>query len=523
MKYIFLLLLSFFSFQSFSQARTGKGKGYRHYKKLNGDYSKLDTIKYYDVSRSMHDSGNGKKYSINQKNVSREYYEKFAETSRARKECQPCILQTFTEDEILVSEEVALGYSTVGWFKKYHPNGKLKQTGYYVENPIPATPHRTWKWYVNDGTWTWYDLNGDTLYTETWKQGEFINQFPEQNITEPWKVDLHLKGDTGIIDKITADQVRDLQIKAKYKNSNRDSVSYVLQIMAYARNKYGNPGMSVKIPLDSLKHFDLNKELLSHYFLSTHEIGSNIWVYNNNKYLDLFHIKISNTLLPSNDIATRHATDSINKHYKAQRKHYKSLPLYTEFSLTHAADSSRKAKIVNQVAYELAFNEPSGDTMEYTKHFSSGFIRLINDSSLNFEMFSETIERRDTKGYYSRTESDYHIKDSTNGLEKSIPLKNLEHIRYKSNARENLSVIGGMIIFASAVTLITSPLIGINYIKGGFNKDRFRSFAIGGAIGVGVGIPFTMFGRPKTYKLSPKNEADKDYWTLKQSANRNTY
>ena len=88
--------------------------------------------------------------------------------------------------DVLLSEGVYCTDCGVGFFKEFYPDGNVKLSGKYKENPTG-----NWKNYncqVEHGQWVYFKENGDTLYSEYWNNGEFIKQVPEQSKMEIWKV-----------------------------------------------------------------------------------------------------------------------------------------------------------------------------------------------------------------------------------------------------------------------------------------------------------------------------------------------
>ena len=169
MKYISLLLLLVTVTTSVAQSDSSV-------------YKKLETRKFYDVSCEK-ETRNGKStYTVNDKKVSKSTYNKYSSTWENMETCCPCILKSYDEHDVLLSEAVSCTDCGVGVFKNYYPNGKVSLTGSYKENPTGDWDNIFYRGYCNVpvGAWTYFDTNGDTLYTEFWQDGEFIKQVPEQ-------------------------------------------------------------------------------------------------------------------------------------------------------------------------------------------------------------------------------------------------------------------------------------------------------------------------------------------------------
>jgi hypothetical protein len=189
-------------------------------------YKKLKTKKYYSVGLSSQTQDGQGTYKVNGKVVNKSTYDKYQSTWKNMENCCPCLLESYDENEVLIKESVSCTDCGVGWFKYYYPNGNLKLTGYYKENP-------TGKWKdiwdrgfcsVKTKQWTYFNENGDTLHSEFWVDGAFIKQIPEQSTSEVWDVDLILDGQKIDKQELPINEVKNLIFIPKYKNSNTTPV-----------------------------------------------------------------------------------------------------------------------------------------------------------------------------------------------------------------------------------------------------------------------------------------------------------
>jgi antitoxin component YwqK of YwqJK toxin-antitoxin module len=199
-------------------------------------YKNLVRKKFYAVSTG-YTSGSGKtEYRVNGKPSDKKSYEKYHATWANMETCTPCILQFYNTGDTLIQEAIMYTDCHVGWIRQYYPNGKLKVTGRYKENPTGNWDDAFDRGFcsVRDGQWVYYDTNGDTMYSESWNNGEFLRQFPEQDSVEIWKVEMQLRGKV-ITEQtpIKAEDVGLIELVPYYKNSKRGGTfTYKLEIIA---------------------------------------------------------------------------------------------------------------------------------------------------------------------------------------------------------------------------------------------------------------------------------------------------
>lgn len=223
-------------------------------------YKNLETKKFYSVSLSSQITKSKSIYKVNGKKVSKSTYNKYKSTWINMKTCCPCILKSYDENDVLISEAVSCTDCKVGWFKSYWANGNLKLTAYYKENPT-GNWNDIWKrgyCSVRNGKWTYYDVNGNTLYSEFWENGVFVKQEPEQNEVEIWKVEIKLFGQDASTLSIPIDKVGDLAIEPKYKNSKTASkviIKFEVSAIGFGINEK-------EFTLESFKEIDVKAMLL---------------------------------------------------------------------------------------------------------------------------------------------------------------------------------------------------------------------------------------------------------------------
>jgi len=222
-------------------------------------YKELETKKFYSVSLSSSNNGYQKTYKVNGVDVSRATYQKYETSWKNMETCCPCILQSFDENDVLLSEEVACTDCGVGWFRKYYQNGNLKLTGQYKENPTGNWRDIWQRKYcsIATGQWDYYTEDGKKSYSEFWDNGAFLRQVPEQAAIEIWDIDLYLTGEKLDSQTIDINQVKNLSIIPRYKNKNAStSLSVKFEVSAV-----GYRPSSKQFPFADFKNIDVKSML----------------------------------------------------------------------------------------------------------------------------------------------------------------------------------------------------------------------------------------------------------------------
>lgn len=521
-KFLFLIINIVFVFQSYGQYRFGQHlrmhkRDYDNLEKLNHNYKDIKTIKVYDVGiQYSYDVVTGKRlYLVNNKAVDKSIYDKF-EKGTSLRGCTPCILETYDENDSLIRRAPTFMSTEFDWFKEYYPSGKIKQIGQFAKSK--ATKDMPWLEYKKDGQWVKYDINGDTLYSEFWQKGEFMKQMPEQKSTEIWKVNVLYKGNKLDSQLLTINDLKDIEIKPEFKNSNRDSLNITVELFIGVIQ----PGGSVfgktapNIHPDSLKTFDFNKVLTASHVLSTDQLSGSLSVRKGTEgWISYKPIFIKNELPPTND--------SLNKFLLDQKEKISKDENYS-FYLINTADPDKKIKVKNNVSYTITYEEASADTLiKRNTHHLNGYIKGITDSTIDVTSHYESIYIEYKNGTYSSTEKGYTSQEQLdlNEGRRTLPILSVKYTNCKSKGKQKCSFMGGYMIAASLLTFAAAPLVSIDYIHGGFNSERFRKVAVGGAICLSASIPFCVIGRSKNRKITTKNAVPhSDYWYLEPSVKR---
>jgi antitoxin component YwqK of YwqJK toxin-antitoxin module len=254
-------------------------------------YNGLETKKFYSVGLSSQTTNVEGTYEVNGKKVSKSIYDKYESTWKNMETCCPCILKSYDENDVLIREAVSCTDCGVGVFKEFYPNGKVKLTGRYKENPTGNWKNIWDRGYcsVADGQWTYFNEKGDRLYSEFWKNGEFVKQVPEQKTNEIWKVELTLNGES--VDKIalTSEQVRQLVITPKFKNSSKTenyfTIKFQVSAVGYRQNEKS-------FTIDSFKNIDVLQILSEVGIPSDKKTSFTLMLLDNGKAISNFYLDI---------------------------------------------------------------------------------------------------------------------------------------------------------------------------------------------------------------------------------------
>lgn len=254
-------------------------------------YGELETKKFYSVGLSSEITDGNGTYYVNENKVSKFKYEKYESTRRNMENCCPCILKSYDENEVLLREAVSCTDCMVGYYKEFYPNGVVKLHAHYKENPTGNWDNIWDRGYCNirDGQWTYFNEKGDTLYSEFWKNGEFIKQVPEQKTNEIWKIELTLNGESVNKTLLTPEQVKQLVMTPKYKNSSTVHSNFTLELQVSA---IGYKPIKKSFTMESFKNIDVMKIISEAGIPSDKQIYFTLLVYNNNKNIANFSLEI---------------------------------------------------------------------------------------------------------------------------------------------------------------------------------------------------------------------------------------
>lgn len=136
-------------------------------------YSRLDTLKFYDVELEVETFHGRTTYWVDRKEVGKDKYDYYDFHWKNVDRCTPCFLKIYDTDEKLLKEGVQYGDCNIGVWTEYFRCGKVKLKGRYKEN-------NTGDWFeiwtkglcsVKNGIWIYYNEQGIVLYTEKYVNG----------------------------------------------------------------------------------------------------------------------------------------------------------------------------------------------------------------------------------------------------------------------------------------------------------------------------------------------------------------
>jgi hypothetical protein len=277
-----ILLFIAFSFifgQSFGQSDT------------SSVYKNLEIRRFYSVQLFSQISNDKGIYEVNGKRVSKSTYEKYDSTWKNMTTCCPCILKKYNEKDVLIREGVYCQDCGVGIFKEFYPNGNVKLSGAYKENPTGNWENISERRYcqVQYGQWVYYKENGDTLYSEYWNDGEFIKQVPEQSKMEIWKVDLTLNGESVKGKTLTPEQIKQLVITPHFKNSSRKNIDFILK---FEVSEVGYISNEKTFTIDSFKQVDISQMISKIGVPKGKVVNGQITLCNHGEIITFFNFQI---------------------------------------------------------------------------------------------------------------------------------------------------------------------------------------------------------------------------------------
>jgi len=222
-------------------------------------YKGLTTKKFYPVGTVSFSENNGViTYWLNsRKKISKSAYDKYHDSWENVETCTPCILMTYDINDKLISKGIQYMDCPVGFWIEYFQSGKVKFIGHYKENEKGDWNNAEKSGFCRpDGAFTYFNEKGEELYSEFWKDGDFIAQVPEQTKTELWNVELTL--DSVNVDKqvLTAKQVSKIKITPKFKNHSTAGTNIIIKFSVGA---IGHKEIEQTFTIDNFKNVDVQK------------------------------------------------------------------------------------------------------------------------------------------------------------------------------------------------------------------------------------------------------------------------
>lgn len=140
--------------------------------------AQYDTISTYDVNLSDYMTTNGRVYMANGKVISKEKYLFYKDNWEKVKNCQPCQVYTYNDQQQLKHVSVQFEECLVGPFTEYYLDGRLKVEGNFKSNPSTDWSNLRLRGLcsVREGEWKYYSDNGKLEVVETYQNGKIIQR-----------------------------------------------------------------------------------------------------------------------------------------------------------------------------------------------------------------------------------------------------------------------------------------------------------------------------------------------------------
>ena len=256
-------------------------------------YTKLETKKIYSVETSFQTINGKARYELDGKKVSKSTYDKFKPNWKNLETCCPCLLKYYDKNDILLREVVSCTDCGVGDVKEFWANGQVKLSGKFKENNSGDWNYKTIQargfCSVPDGKWTYYTNKGEFLYSEFWKNGEFIKQDPELTKNEIWKVDIALHGESIKNKKLKITEVPQLIITPKFKNNAKMKTNFSVKFNVTAD---GFKEITTTYTLQDFKNIDVQQILSEVGITDENEPTVELTVYNNDEIIENVYFTI---------------------------------------------------------------------------------------------------------------------------------------------------------------------------------------------------------------------------------------
>lgn len=251
--------------------------------KIQRPKSNTDTLIFYKVNlRSTQGNFKGDEgmYFVNDSFVSKATYMKYSASYENIAKCVPCYLKTLDINDNVIGEGLQYTDCRIGSWKEYYSDGTIKIAGEYRKNLSGNWDNMYERGYCSkiDGEWQYFDEKGDFLYSEFWKEGEFVKQVPEQNVTEIWDVDLKYNDFKIGNQLLKTEQIKDLVIEPKFKNKSRNSIELKVELEISA---IGYKPVVQRVSVADFKNIDVLKMLRDSGFSSSVQKSYTLSVYNN--------------------------------------------------------------------------------------------------------------------------------------------------------------------------------------------------------------------------------------------------
>jgi hypothetical protein len=218
-------------------------------------------------------------YKINGKEVDKATYEKYHDTWGTIETCKPCIVLAYDYNDKLLHKGIQYMDCPVGYWIEYFPNGKVKLIGHFKENEAGNWENAYERGFCReDGVWTYFNETGKQLFSEYWKDGQFIKQVPEQSKTELCAVEVTYNSVSVKNQILTPKQVAEIKFNPKFKNSKRTGTNLTVK---FEVAPIGHKIVSQTFSLADFSKINVQKMLLESGVTPTETASCSIMVFNN--------------------------------------------------------------------------------------------------------------------------------------------------------------------------------------------------------------------------------------------------
>jgi hypothetical protein len=132
-------------------------------------------------------------------------------------------------------------------------------------------------------------MGGVILYSEFWKNGEFIKQEPELTKNEIWKVDIALNGESIKNKKLKITEVPQIIIIPKFKNNAKMKTNFSVKFNVTAD---GFKESTTTYTLQDFKNIDVQQILSEVGITDENEPTVELTVYNNDEIIENVYFTI---------------------------------------------------------------------------------------------------------------------------------------------------------------------------------------------------------------------------------------
>lgn len=155
-----------------------------------------------------------------------------------------------------------------------------------------------------------------------------------------------------------------------------------------------------------------------------------------------------------------------------------------------------KKKTISKFRFtEVNIKRISNDSITQTESYDAT-IKSVNNDIIEIETEYHSLDKHFRKSDSSVTISHYYPSPTDVVLFK----KDVSTISYQPG----MFGVGMLLTGLSVAALVGAPLIGINYIQGGFNFQRYSKVMLYGSIGFVAGLTLTWSFSERRFTLTPQ-------------------